>query len=271
MATQYYYETLHYLSQTLLYPAYADSHEILATATMISTYEMFDCDSVPNSGVWEQHLRGSFWIQRSQDNDGESVDGLRRAVWWAWLRQDIWAAFQAGRPTITFWRARKPLETLNSDELATRIVYLCGKCVKYAASDKILPNQDPRDRIDQGDRLLSALADWYRILPVSYQPVTVATSPTSNPLFPPIWIHPTNHAGAMQMYHLARTAVLLNQPTMGGLSTYMQREKQLTESVKMVCGIANSCQENEPAMAFVNVQALFAGQYFPDFSVGCLY
>jgi hypothetical protein len=75
----------------------------------------------------------------------------------------------------------------------------------------------------------------------------------------------------MQMYHLARTAVLLNQPTMGGLSTYMQREKQLTESVKMVCGIANSCQENEPAMAFVNVQALFAGQYFPDFSVGYLY
>ncbi|CAI7664073.1 unnamed protein product [Penicillium manginii] len=262
MATQYYYETLHYLSQTLLYPAYADSHEILATATMISTYEMFDCDSVPNSGVWEQHLRGSFWIQRSQDNDGESVDGLRRAVWWAWLRQDIWAAFQAGRPTITFWRARKPLETLNSDELATRIVYLCGKCVKYAASDKILPNQDPRDRIDQGDRLLSALADWYRILPISYQPVTVATSPTSNTLFPPIWIHPTNHAGAMQMYHLARTAVLLNQPTMGGLSTYMQREKQLTESVKIVCGIANSCQENEPAMAFVNVQALFAvGQF----------
>ncbi|KAJ5762850.1 hypothetical protein N7533_001531 [Penicillium manginii] len=30
----------------------------------------------------------------------------------------------------------------------------------------------------------------------------------------------------------------------------------------MVCGIANSCQENEPAMAFVNVQALFAvGQF----------
>lgn len=192
---------------------------------------------------------------------------MRRAVWWAWLRQDIWAAFQAGRPTITFWRARKPLETLNSDELATRIVYLCGKCVKYASSDKNLPNQDPRDRIDQGDRLLSALDDWYRILPVSYQPVTVARSPTSDTLFPPIWIHPTNHAGAIQMYHLARTAVLLNQPTMGGLSTYMQREKQLTESVKMVCGIANSCQENEPAMAFVNVQALFAGRFFPDISV----
>lgn len=260
MATQYYYETLQYLSQTLLYPSYAESHEILATATMISTYEMFDADNVSNSGVWEQHLRGSFWIQRSQDNDGESVDGLRQAVWWAWLRQDIWAAFQAGRPTITFWRARKTLEQLNSDELATRIIYICGTCVKYAASGELQPNQDPRDKIEQGDRLLRALDDWHRILPASYQPVTVATSPGSNAVFPQIWIHPPNHAGAMQMYHFARATVLLNQPTMGGLNAYLLRDKQLTESVKTVCGIANSCQEHESAMAFINVQALFGGR-----------
>ncbi|GAM39524.1 hypothetical protein TCE0_034f11148 [Talaromyces pinophilus] len=263
MATQYYYETLHYLSQTLFYPAYADSHEILATAIMISTYEMFDTDAASNGGVWEQHLRGSFWILRSQDNDGESVDGMRQAVWWAWLRQDIWAAFQAGRPTITFWRARKTLEQLNSDELATRIIYICSKCVKYAASYEILPSQDPRDRIEQGDRLLRALEDWHNILPTSYQPVTVATNTGSNSMFPPVWIHPPNHAGAMQMYHFARVTVLLNQPTMGGLNTYLLREKQLTESVKMVCSIANSCQENESAMAFVNVQALFGGKYLP--------
>ncbi|BCS04205.1 Zn(II)2Cys6 transcription factor [Aspergillus luchuensis] len=262
MATQYYYETLHYLSQTLLYPSYADSHEILATATMISTYEMFDADSAANSSVWEQHLRGSFWIQRSQDNDGESADGLRQAVWWAWLRQDIWAAFQAGRPTITFWRARKPLEELSSDELATRIVYLCGKCVKYAASAAIPPHQDPRERIEQGDRLLSALDEWHHILPASYQPVAVAGGGGSSVVFPPIWIHPRNHAGAMQMYHFAKATVLLNQPTLGGLNAYLLRDKQLTESVKMVCGIANSCQEHDCAMAFINVQALFGvGQF----------
>ncbi|KAE8131634.1 hypothetical protein BDV38DRAFT_288507 [Aspergillus pseudotamarii] len=262
MATQYYYETLQYLSQTLLYPSYADSHEILATATMISTYEMFDADSATTSGDWEKHLRGSFWIQRSQDNDGESVDGLRQAVWWAWLRQDIWAAFRAGRPTLTFWRARKGLEELDSGELATRIVYICGKCVAYAASSET-SNQDPRHRIEQGDRLLCALDDWYRVLPASYQPVTVAMDPPSNTtVFPPVWIHPPSHAGAMQMYNFARATVLLNQPTMGGLNAYCLRDKQLSECVKMVCGIANACQEHEFAMAFVNVQALFGvGQF----------
>ncbi|KAJ5259764.1 hypothetical protein N7524_008826 [Penicillium chrysogenum] len=262
IATQYYYETLQYLSQTLLYPPYAESREILATATMISMYEMFDADNASTSGDWEQHLRGSFWIQRSQDNDGESVDGLRRAVWWAWLRQDIWAAFQTGRPTLTFWRARKKLEELDSDELATRIVYICGKCVEYAASDGMSANKDPRHRTHQGDRLLRALDDWHNVLPASYQPVTVATDSGSNTVFPSIWIHPPNHAGAMQMYHFARATVLLNQPSMGGLNAYCLREKQLSESVKVVCGIANACQEHEPAIAFVNVQALFGvGQF----------
>ena len=260
MATQYYYETLQYLSQTLLYPAYADSREILATATMISTYEMFDSDSSSASGDWEQHLRGSFWIQRSQDNDGESVDGLRRAVWWAWLRQDIWAAFRAGRPTLTFWRARKRLEELDSDELATRIVYICGKCVEYAASDAMSDIQDPRTRIEQGEGLLHALDEWHSVLPASYEPVTVAAEPSSSTVFSPIWIHPPNHAGAMQMYHFARATVLLNQPMMGGLRAYCARDKQLGESVKMVCGIANACQEHEPALAFVHVQALFGGK-----------
>jgi hypothetical protein len=40
LAEQYYYETLQYLSQNLFYEAYTTSHEILATAIMISTYEV---------------------------------------------------------------------------------------------------------------------------------------------------------------------------------------------------------------------------------------
>jgi hypothetical protein len=40
VAEQYYYETLQYLSQNLLYQAYTTSHEILVTAIMISTYEV---------------------------------------------------------------------------------------------------------------------------------------------------------------------------------------------------------------------------------------
>ncbi|EXM15473.1 hypothetical protein V3481_017560 [Fusarium oxysporum f. sp. vasinfectum] len=268
MATQYYYETLQYLSQTLLYPSYAESHEILATAIMISTYEMFDAGGTSTSGNWERHLRGAFWIQRSQDNDGESIDGLRRAVWWAWLRQDIWAAFRAGRPTLTIWRPKKRLEDLDSDELATRMVYICAKCVEFAALDKTSPSQDIQQKIEHGNRLLQALENWYRILPCSYKPVVVTTehdtmsrapsTSKSQTRFRSVWFHPPNHAGAMQMYHFSKAIVLLNQPSTGGLNAYRQRQKGLNESLHMVCSIANACQRREPAMAFLNVQAMFA-------------
>jgi hypothetical protein len=40
IAGQYYYETLQYLSQHLLYQAYTTSHELLSTAVMISIYEV---------------------------------------------------------------------------------------------------------------------------------------------------------------------------------------------------------------------------------------
>jgi hypothetical protein len=70
LATQYYYETLHYLSQNLLYPLYSKSREIIATALLISTYEMFDAEGAYSNGAWERHLRGIFWIQRAQNNNG---------------------------------------------------------------------------------------------------------------------------------------------------------------------------------------------------------
>jgi len=70
VATQYYYETLQYLSQNLNQGSYSKSREIISTSLLISTYEMFDAEGQYNNGAWERHLRGIFWIQRSQNNNG---------------------------------------------------------------------------------------------------------------------------------------------------------------------------------------------------------
>lgn len=262
MATQYYYETLHYLSQTLLYPSYTRSLEILATAIMISTYEMFDSNGSSNNGDWERHLQGAFWIQRSQDNDGESAHGLRKAVWWAWVRQDIWAAFREGRRTLTIWQPKKKLADLSGDELATRIIYIAAKCVAFAASEK---EGDIVTHIEQGSKLFQALEDWYRILPSSYQPISTSAlnSDPDNPvhdIFSPIWIHPPSYAAATQTYHFARIILLLHQPFTGGLVAYRNRQKMLEESVDKICGIATAEQAKELPSAFVNFQALYAGE-----------
>lgn len=284
-ARQYYYETLRYLSQTLSTQSYADSHEILATAIMISTFEMLESRSPAGNDEWERHLKGGFWILRCQDNDGESVDGLRRAVWWAWLRQDMWAALRAGRPTLTIWYPKRNLEQLDAAQLCTRIVYIAAKVVEYAGVDPNSATMDIQRRIEHGKKLRDALAAWKQILPLSFSPISYGTpSPrgatasdsashtavsdietpggsalTQAPVFTPIWIHPPSHAGAIQTFHFARIILLLHIPTIGGPEAYRARQQQVEESVDTVCGIALH-EPIEMPLAFVNMQALYAGK-----------
>ncbi|KAH7397444.1 hypothetical protein BKA66DRAFT_566551 [Pyrenochaeta sp. MPI-SDFR-AT-0127] len=254
-ATQYYYETLRYLSQNLFYQSYSKSREIIATALLISTYEMFDAEGQYSNGAWERHLRGIFWIQRSQNNNGECQDRLRRAAWWCWIRQDTWVAFREGRRVLTIWRPTKRLMDLTADELCLRIVYICGRCVDFAANEK---KYDINTRINQGERLLQALEDWYRVLPPTFQPIYKVPLSDSNSLFTPIWVHPPSYAAAIQTFHFARIIVLINQPSMGGMDDFRVRQRYLDESVETICGIAMMHQGKDSACAFVNVQALYA-------------
>ncbi|PSN75236.1 hypothetical protein BS50DRAFT_478815 [Corynespora cassiicola Philippines] len=254
VATQYYYDTLRYLSQNLFYPAYSQSDEIIATAILISTYEMFDAEGSYSDGAWERHLRGIFWIQKFQGNNGESKDGLRRAAWWSWIRQDIWVAFREGRRVLTIFRPTKRLVDLTPDELATRILYLCARCVDYASTEK---KTDMSIRIEQGDKLLHALDDWHRILPSSFQPV-YRLPPSESGAFSPIWIHPPMYAAAMQTFHFARITVIISQPSTGGMNIFRQRQRCLDDSVETICGIAMMHQGQDLSSAFMNFQAVYA-------------
>ncbi len=259
MATQYYYETLHYLSQNLLYPSYSKSREIIATALLISTYEMYASGDYSN-GAWERHLRGIFWIQRSQNNNGECKDPLRKAAWWDWLRQDTWVAFREKRRVLTIWRPTKRLMDLSADELCLRIVYITSRCVDFAANER---KYDIGTRIEQGGKLLQALEDWRRALPATFQPIYKEALPEPGSLFAPLWIHPPSYAAATQTFHFARIIVLINQPSMGGMDDFRVRQRYLDESVETICGLAMMQQAKDLPSAFVNFQALYAGKDDP--------
>jgi hypothetical protein len=179
LAVQYYYETLHYVQTALQYNSYAHSEEILATAIVISTYEMLD----ESDTGWQRHLKGVFWIQRSQDVHGAS-GGIRQAVWWAWLRQDVWAAFRERRRCFSFWKPLKDYPELNKHELADRATYLFSQTVNYCA--------DPGDtslqaRSERADELLRMLERWKSFLSDEFKPLPTARTGT---VFQPLWIHP---------------------------------------------------------------------------------
>ena len=255
MATQYYYETLNYLSQAMQYPGYPHSQEILANAALISWYEALDTEASTN---WERHLKGVFWIQRSQNTNGEA-EGLRKAVWWNWLRQDIWAAFRHSRKTLTIWRPTKPLQDLSSEDLGCRALYLQAKAIEYA-SNETRHELDFGASIQEGNRLLDSLQEWYTSLPRTFRPLPSASDAFADTIFPPIWIHPPIFAAAMQAYYSAKILVMLNKPSLGGREAYHDNQRTLDDCVAMICGISQGPNSVEIPLGFVNSQALFFGE-----------
>jgi hypothetical protein len=190
----YYYKTLHYIQQAMQYDTYKTSLELLSTALLISSYEMLD----GTSKDWERHLKGVFWIQRSQVIHGDSK-GLRAAVWWAWLCQDVWAAYRERRKPFTFWKPTRTFEELDPGELASRGVYLfaqvVGFCSEEAVEDGRLGMAAWTTRVAEAKRLLDMLGEWQRFLTIEFEAMPLrglfpSESDVEMQVFEPVWIHP---------------------------------------------------------------------------------
>lgn len=250
-ALQYYNETLHYLSKAMQYDTYKTSLELLATALTVSTYEMLD-----GSGKdWERHLQGVFWIQRSQVIRGDSK-GLKQAVWWAWLCQDVWAAFREKRKTFTFWKPTRTFSDMNPFELAARSVYVIAKVVNYCSREEN-DGSDLPSRIERADQLQATLDEWQRYITTEFTPLPFKSDDPRSDAFEPVWIHPAPFAVAIQLHYSARVLLLLNRPSRGGFGGYLEQSRLISKYVNMICGIAMTLSDH--ASSIMCSQCLFIG------------
>ncbi|CAK7212914.1 hypothetical protein SBRCBS47491_001625 [Sporothrix bragantina] len=239
-AIRYYYKTLHYIQKAMEYDTYKTSLELLATSIIVSTYEMLD----GSRRDWERHLQGVFLIQRSQVIHGDS-GGLRQAVWWSWLCQDVWAAFRERRKPLTFWQPKKRLEELDPHELAARSVLYFAHVVAFCSAEEMERHRGaPAARMAKADALLESLEDWRHHHTVEFDPLPSAPvvagedNNATDTAFQPIWIHPPAFGVAMQLYYCARILLALHRPLVGDLDAYLQQRKAIQRYVAIVCGIA---------------------------------
>ncbi|GKZ73622.1 hypothetical protein AnigIFM50267_010555 [Aspergillus niger] len=251
-ALQYYYQTLHYVQRAMRFSSYKTSLELLATALIISAYEMLD----NSTNDWERHLEGVFLIQRSQTIHGES-GGLHSAVWWAWLCQDIWAAFREKRKTLTFWIPQKPLSALLPHELAMRAIYITAKVISYCAESTTEENR--RRRIDDANRLRAMLEDWRQHRTVEFSPLPLGRREHSS-YFRPIWIRPAAFGLAVQFFSASCILLLVHEPSIGGLDQYLERQSAIKHYVEDICGIAMTLKDN--ASSLMSSQAVFIAGIF---------
>ena len=173
----FYYRTLRHSHAAMRHDTYKTSLELLAGALVISSYEMLDGSGADD---WGKHLKGVFWIQRSQVIHGDS-GGLRQAVWWAWVCQDAWAAFRERRKPFTFWQPARGVAELSPSELAARSVYNFAQVVGYcAAQDKDTSPKNDLERSLEADVLLKRLGEWKAHLTVEFEPLPLPASPETD-------------------------------------------------------------------------------------------
>ncbi|BCR87316.1 uncharacterized protein ACHE_31303S [Aspergillus chevalieri] len=251
-ALQYYYQTLYYVQRAMQYPSYQTSLELLATTLIISAYEMLD----NSTNDWERHLEGVFLIQRSQTIHGES-GGLHSAVWWAWLCQDIWAAFREKRKTFTFWVPQKPLSALSPHELATRAIYITAKVISYCAD--ATTEENIQRQMHEAIHLHTVLDDWRQHLTVEFSPLPLGSRKQST-CFKPIWIRPPAFAVAVQFFSVSHILLLAHEPSMRGLDQYLERQCVIRRCVENICGIAMALKD--AASSLMSSQALFIAGIF---------
>ncbi|PYI18943.1 Zn(II)2Cys6 transcription factor [Aspergillus violaceofuscus CBS 115571] len=248
LAVQYYYETLNYLNKAMQYPSYASSRELISTALLISTYEMVD----GSNSDWERHLKGVFWIQRFQNNNGD-CGGLRQAIWWIWLRQDAWVAMRQRRRLFSFWKPERPISSRTAPELACFASYLLAQCINYASQEETM-SKDIQSRLERGNELLCMLQEWQDHLPAEFNPLPTVQY---TDVFPPIWVHPPPYAAALQIHSLAKILVISHRPPTGDFQDYRAAQKILTTAVNTICGIARTVAEDELAGGLTALQCLF--------------
>ncbi|KAF3056511.1 hypothetical protein GL218_06495 [Daldinia childiae] len=248
-ALQYYYKTLHYIQKAMQYDTYKTSLELIATSLIISTYEMLD----GSSQDWERHLHGVFWIQRSQVIHGDSK-GLRQAVWWAWLCQDVFAAYLEKRKPFTFWRPARNLDELDPLELAARSVYYFSQVVGYCSSEEAEAGRlNPFSRIAKRDTLRENLQQWEKHLTIEFKALPLPQMEKET--FEPLWIHPPAFGVAIQLFHASNILLSLHCPVPGDFQMYASLRKSIKESIRIICGVAMSL--NDFASSVLCSQCLF--------------
>ncbi|KAL4739431.1 fungal-specific transcription factor domain-containing protein [Aspergillus similis] len=252
---QYYYQTLHYVQKAMQYSSYKTSLELLATVLIISTYEMLD----DSSQDWQRHLEGVFLIQRSQVIHGDS-GGLKSAVWWAWLCQDVWAAFRERRKTLTFWVPKRTYADLSPSEIAARSMFVLAKVINYCSREEsALAEINLQARVDGTKHLRGMLDEWRDHLTVEFTPLP-AMAPKQPAAFGPIWIRTPSFAVAVQLHCVAHILLCSHEPCIGDLDGYLERQTRIRQCVEIICGIAMTL--NDDASGLISSQCIFIAGMF---------
>ncbi|KAH8204607.1 hypothetical protein TruAng_001236 [Truncatella angustata] len=253
---RYYHECLRALIPSLSRATAVKDEGLLAATVILRWLEETD---IPFSTASSQsHLIGTRVFLAAQEDSG-GFSGLRLALFWVALRQDIFMAFIHSRPvhpSLLNKNIAPVLEAVADDcSYANKVILHCAYCIQYCFGVQ-------EQRPSLWTELNSYLEQWNENKPWCFQSM-VPEEADGSKFFPDITYISDEVLTGMQHYYLARLVLEAHNPEtprLGparreALEAVNQRIKKL---VRIICGSAEARYVNAA------ISIVMAGDRFTD-------
>lgn len=155
----------------------------------------------------ENHLLGTHLLMSAQEHHRALAGGLRKAVYWFGLRQEIYVSFVKQRPIHdSFKRCTMdvPLNPIDDFDWANSIIARTGEVIQFCFDER-------EHSTTNYDNIVQHFDAWFMQKPDSYMPIYSAEANSTN-IFPELWYLNDAVMTGLQHYHLGRALLAVYNP-----------------------------------------------------------
>ncbi|XPT00061.1 hypothetical protein M3J09_009223 [Ascochyta lentis] len=273
--------------------ANAEAHaDALAATTILRTYEQLDTsltglDAEVYQGVVQtvmsKHHDVSIYSlenmdKKHRDERGDLIlaEGLRTSACLIALRQEIWSVLLYRRPFRLPLAENMDYSTLGpTDDFtwANRLILWCADVARFCFGSSTSMPQSPEKHSPAYEkwRTLKDFADrWTANPPAYFRPLYHCPArPERGDYFPVIWQLNDAHIIAMQHLELGRMLLAVYNPRrqrvgIGSSASNLAIERQLRESIKVLCGLALADKRFQAGMTVAAIGISIGGEFFDN-------
>ncbi|KAF5663443.1 ARCA-like protein [Fusarium circinatum] len=231
--------------------------ENLLTAIVILRYmEELDVPLTSADTASESHLVGTRVFVAAQEKVLDFT-GLRRAAFWVALRQEIHMAFMQARPVHPNFALEDISRLVQDDDtcctFANLTILQCAACLRYCYGSE-------DQSFSAWERLQEAQERWWADRPWHFHPMYINTDAPG--IFPQaLYLNDAVVTGVLH-YLLIQVLLAAHNPRTPKLGPGQAKaaksiNEEIRNTVKMVCGVAESNQRNPTGYAYDRPKFLF--------------
>ncbi|THY33532.1 hypothetical protein D6D00_00956, partial [Aureobasidium pullulans] len=262
VSNKYNQECLKHLIPKLSDAEAITDENLLAATVILRHLEELEI-SMSGSDV-ENHLLGTHLLMSAQEHHRALAGGLRKAVYWFGLRQEIYVSFVKQRPIHdSFKRCTMdvPLNPIDDFDWANSIIARTGEVIQFCFDER-------EHSTTNYDHIVQHFDAWFIQKPDSYMPI-YAVEANPSKVFPELWYLNDAVITGLQHYHLGRALLAVYNPRIPRLGVAHRNALKevgevLKDQIKIICGIALSNHSISASYVHASMMIAMGGDRFTE-------